>query len=183
MRTQESGFSIVETVIVLGVMSVVGSMAALQIGSVQPALKGDGAMRVMISQLNTARELSITQRRQMQVEFVGANSVRITRQEIPVGSTVLSTVPVEGGIQYSLISGVPDTPDGFGHASAVDFGAATSIFFTSDGSLINQSGNPLNGTVYVSVPGVARSLRAITILGGTGRIRGYKWDGHQWVLS
>jgi type II secretory pathway pseudopilin PulG len=183
MRTRETGFSLIETVMVLGVMSIVGSIAVLQIGAVQPALKGDGAMRVMMAQLSTARELSITQRRQMQVEFVGTNAVRITRQEVPTGTTVLSTVPVEGGIKYSLIPGVGDTPDGFGHASAVDFGVATSIFFTSDGSLIDQSGNPLNGTVFVSIPGVARSLRAVTILGGTGRIRGYKWDGHQWVRS
>ena len=168
----------------VGIMGVVMSIAMFQIGQAQPSMKGDGAMRTMMAQLNTARELSISQRRQMQVNFIGTSQIQIVRQEIPAGTTAFSTVAFEGGLQYGLISGVPDTPDGFGtKAGGIAFGLATNILFNSDGTLIDQNGNPLNGTVFLAIPAVARSFRAVTILGGTGRIRGYKWDGLHWVLA
>ena len=90
-------------------------------------------------------------------------------------------VSFEGGTKYSLPAGLPDTPDGFGRTQAVDFGAATAVMFTSDGTCIDQTGNPVNGTIFVGLPGRPLSARAITILGGTGRVRGYRWNGQKWV--
>jgi hypothetical protein len=119
----------------------------------------------------------------MQVSFLNNNQIQIVRLEVPNGTTTLTTVSFEGGVVYGLISGIGDTPDAFGIHNSVDFGAATKIIFNSDGTLIDQNGNPLNGTVYVTIPNVARSFRAVTVLGGTGRIRGYKWDGKKWVLA
>ena len=40
-------------------------------------------------------------------------------------------------------------PDAFGHTGAIAFGSTPTIRFTSDGSLIDSSGDVLNGTVYV----------------------------------
>jgi Tfp pilus assembly protein FimT len=178
-----AGYSVIELLLTVGIMGVVSGMAMFQIGAVQPSMKGDGAMRVLIAQLNTARELSISQRRQMQVQFVSTNQIQIVRQEVPAGTTVLSNVWIEGGIQYTLVPNVPDTPDAFGRSGAVDFGSAARILFNSDGTLIDQNGNPLNGTVFVALPNQPRSARAVTILGGTGRVRGYKWNGAHWVTA
>ena len=47
------------------------------------ALTGDGAMRVVLAQMNQARELAITQRRNMRVTFTGSNVVQIMREEVP----------------------------------------------------------------------------------------------------
>jgi hypothetical protein len=174
---------VIELMLVVGIMSVVMGIAAFQIGQAQPAFKGDSGMRVIMAQLNMARELAITQRRQMQVIFTAPNLIQITRIEVGGGTTVLSQVPVEGGMQYTLITGIPDTPDGFGIHAAPDFGSATKTIFNTDGTLIDQTGNPLNGTVYLAIPQIARSFRAITILGGTGRVRGYRWDGREWTLA
>src|ERR1700681_1653128 len=115
-RAQRSqrGYSMIELMLVLAIMGVVMGMALLQIGQAQPSLKGDGAMRALMAQLNTARELSISQRRQMQVIFTAPSTVQIVRQDVPAGTTILSTVPIEGSLQYGLIAGVADTPDGFG---------------------------------------------------------------------
>ena len=179
----QAGYSAIELMLVVGIMGVVTSMAMFQIGQAQPSMKGDGAMRVIMAQLNTARELSISQRRQMQVNFLGTSQIQIVRQEVPAGTTTLTTVDIEGGIKYGLISGVPDTPDGFGNGSATYFGTATKILFNSDGTLIDQNGNALNGTVFLAAPNATRSFRAVTIMGGTGRIRGYRWDGAHWVLA
>ena len=175
------GYSVIELLFGLGLMSVIGSMAMMQMGTAAPSMKGDGAMRVIVAQLNTARELSISQRRQMQVQFNAPNNVTITRLEVPVGTTVISRVFIEGGLQFGLVSGVPDTPDGFGNSSGVDFGGAASVMFNSDGTMIDQTGNPRSGTVFLRIPNLALSYRAVTILGGTGRIRGYKWNSRLWV--
>jgi hypothetical protein len=171
----------------LGIFGTLAAMAAFQIGSARPTFKGDGAMRQVVAQLNIARERALTERRNMRVTFIPAStSVQITRQEVnnlgvATGTTVLSTVPIEGGIVYGLTAGVPDTPDAFGNTKSIDFGAANQFWFTSDGLLTDQNATPISGSIFLTMPGQARAARAVTILGATGRIRGYRWDGRQWV--
>ena len=195
MRRLEAGYSLVEVMLVVGIMGVVGSMSVVQYSQAVPAMKGDGAMRVIMSQLNAAREMSIAQRRQMELGFINGNQITISRIEVPAAAqpTLLSTVYIEGGIQYGLISGIGDTPDAFGNVTSTYFrngtGVVTTYRFNSDGTLVDTSGNPVNGTVFVALPGQninapgARSLRGITIFGGTGRVRGYRWNGRQWTLA
>jgi hypothetical protein len=165
-------------------MGTVAAMAAFQIGLARPAFKGDGAMRTVMAQLNTARELALTQRRFIRVVFTVNNEVQIVREEVPNGTTVISTVPLEGGMLFGLTPGVPDTPDNFGNAAAVSFGAAALHRFTTEGTLVDQAGNPISGSVFMNWPGAGqgqeRAARAVTILGATGRIRGYRWDGRNW---
>ena len=36
--------------------------------------------------------------------------------------------------------------------------------------------------IFLAMPNIKLSSRAITVLGSTGRIRGYKLDGAKWVL-
>jgi hypothetical protein len=162
-------------------MAVLSGMAVLQIGNARPAARGDGAMRVVMSQLNTARELSITQRRNIAVSFTEANQIQLVREDLPDGETVLATIPLEGGVRFELTPDLPDTPEGFGKGEAVDFGDALSILFTTDGTLVDQTGAPVNGTVFLAVPGESMSARAVTVLGATGRVRAYKWNGASWV--
>ena len=100
-------------------------------------------------------------------------------------SLVLSSVTlawVEGGVTYNKISGLIDTPDALGMASAVDFGSATTIQFATDGSLVDQAGSPLNGTIVLANANTKTSSRAITVLGSTGHVRAYKWNGAAWTL-
>ena len=58
-RIGEAGYSVVELVFDVGIMGVLASMAVLQIGQSRPAALGDGAMRVVLSQMNAAREFSL----------------------------------------------------------------------------------------------------------------------------
>ena len=177
------GFSLIELIFVLGIMGVLAGMAGLQIIEARPTLQGDGAMRVVLNQMRTARELAISERRYMRVNFIDTSAVRIIREEVPgPATTTLSTVGLESGMVFSLVNGVPDTPDAFGNAQAVSFGPAETIKFTPDGTLVDQDGNSINGTVFLAQPGAGRSARAITVLGSTGRIRGYRWDGRAWNL-
>jgi type II secretory pathway pseudopilin PulG len=183
-RGSEAGYSLAELMMVVGVMGVLGSMALMQIGMSRPALKGDGGLRVVLAQMNAARELAITQRRYMRLTFTNTNQIQIVREEVPgPATTVISTAIMEGGVQFLLMSGVPDTPDAFGRGSATDFGSATQVKFAPDGTLINQVGATLNGTVFLAVPTQKASVRAATVLGSTGRIRAYKWNGNVWRIG
>lgn len=173
---QQHGFSLLETVATISITAIIGSMATASLVSARRAYQGDGAMRVVMAQLNTAREMAITQRHNMEVQFVGGNWVRIVRHENAPGvTTVLSNMALEGGAQFALTTGVPDTPDGFGASSPIAFGAAPIVMFTTDGTLIDSGGTPINGTVFLSIQNQPESARAVTVLGSTGRVRGYKW--------
>jgi prepilin-type N-terminal cleavage/methylation domain-containing protein len=179
----QAGVTLIEMLLVLGIMGVVGAMGAAQIAEARRAMQGDGAMRLVMSQFNTAREMAVTQRRHMELKFVGTNWMQIVRREVPAGTTTLMSQAFEGNVTFRIVPSVTaDTPDGFGNSSAVSFGSSTtSVIFSSDGTLIDQSGNPLNGTVFLAVINVPKSQRAVTILGATGRVRGYKWNGFGWT--
>ena len=182
-RIREAGYSAIELMMTVGIMATVGAMAVFQISTAQPAQKSEGAMRTIMSQLNTARELSITQRRLIEIVFVAPNQIQLVRHEVPgPTTTTLTTIPFEGGVQYNKITGVSDTPDAFGMHSAIDFGTATNYCFSTDGTLTDCNGNPINGTVVLATSGLTNSSRAVTILGATGRVRGYRWNGRAWVL-
>jgi type II secretory pathway pseudopilin PulG len=183
-RAGEAGYTVIEMVFVVGIMAVLASMAVLQIGQSRPAALGDGAMRVVLSQMNAARELAITQRRNMRLTFVNG-TVTIIREEVPGPTlTTISTILFENNIQFATMPGLPDTPDAFGNSSAVVFATATGtppeVKFAPDGTLINQDGLTLNGSVFVGLGSQTMSARAITIFGSTGRVRGYRWDGGMW---
>lgn len=187
-RSDAAGYSVVELLFAMGIMAVLSGMAVFQIGQSRPAALGDGAMRVVLSQLNAARELAITQRRNMRVTFQNS-TVTIIREEVPGPTlTTMTSVPFEGGLQFMIFAnpnGLPDTPDGFGNASAVNFPTATGtppeVKFSSDGTFINQDGLTLNGSIFVGLPNQKMSARAVTVFGSTGRIRGFRWNGSAWM--
>jgi Tfp pilus assembly protein FimT len=182
--THSYGFSTIEMLMVVGLLGIVTSIAVLQIGVSLPAARGDGAMRIVMSQLNTARELAITQRRRMRVVFINGNEIQILR-EAPTGpgTTMVSSVLLESGATFSLVPGITqDTPDAFGMSSAVSFGSATQLKFGTEGMFTDQNNQPLNGSVFLAIQNQPRSFRAVTIMGATGRVRGYQWDGRQWKL-
>lgn len=169
--------------VVLGIMGVLTAMAGLQIAQSRATLQGDGAMRVVLAQMRTAREMAITERRNMVVAFIGTAAIRVVREEVPgPTTTTLSTVGIENNIEFSLTAGLPDTPDAFGNGAAVDFGVASTVKFTPDGTLVDANGNVINGSVFLTQPGSPLSARALTVLGSTGRIRAWRWDGRNWNL-
>ena len=171
----------IELTVTVAVLSVVAGMAAGGLQVTLPAAKGDAALRVIRAQVATARELAISQRRYMEVEFVQPDFIRVLRHDLPSGTTVMSSAILEGGVKYQVVSGVPDTPDAFGNAASPDFGPAEAVMFGTDGMLIDAAGDPANGTVFLAIPDEPRSARALTLFGATGRVRAYRWDGSQWT--
>jgi prepilin-type N-terminal cleavage/methylation domain-containing protein len=181
-RPSQAGFTLIEVMLVVMLVGIIGSMAVFQFGAARPGLVADGAMRTLMAQFSAARELAVAQRRNVQLTFdVVNNTFTITRLDEPAGTTVIAQAPFEGGVRFGVVDGVPDTPDAFGNTSATAFGGAQSILFNSEGMLVDASGNPINGTVFVNIPDAAQSYRAVTVLGSVGRVRGYRWNGTTWT--
>lgn len=181
LRRNEAGISLIELMIATLVMSTIVAMAVVQVGAARPAMLGDAAMRSVMLQLAAARETAVAQRRNVEMRFAGTNAVQLFRQNLPTGTTLLRSFTFEGGVVYHVNPPVVDTPDGFGVSAAINFGTATKVIFNSDGMLVDQAGSPVNGTIFIALPDHPQSARAVTVLGSTGRVRGFRWTGTRWT--
>jgi len=167
---------------VLLVVAVMGIMLAIAVPSINTALidaRANGAMRAVHGHLRAARDSAISLRRVIEVEFAGTNQIRSARLE-GTTRTLLQTTILEGGMQFQVTAGLPDTPDAFGNATAINFGGPTLIYFQPDGTLGDTTGLPISGTVSMGTPARTLSARAVTVLGPTGRVQPYRWDGSAW---
>jgi type II secretory pathway pseudopilin PulG len=192
-KNQKNGFSLLEAVIVIGLMMVMLSFAIFKSTSMMPNYKADTAQDVVVSTLRQARQTGVTKRRDVQVwidqAFTGTdNAQHINYQVIALGgdpAQQVVSVPLPPGAQMVLEPGVPDTPMTFGNNAAVyigNVGGGPPIMkFRSTGAFTDPNYAPLNGTIFVGVPNQAFTARAVTIMGGTGRVRPYSWTGAAWI--
>jgi Tfp pilus assembly protein FimT len=177
-----AGFSTVELVVVIGIICVASAVAMLVMPSAVATAKSDSGATRVTSVLRAVREEAISQRRNIRVAFNAPNQIVVSRVEVPgPGTTVINTVLLEDGVRFLLFDGVPDTPDAFGNGSATSFGTATTVAFTSEGQLIDQHGDPVNGTVFLGRYGDTTSARAVTIFGPTALLRQWRWNGRAWT--
>jgi type II secretory pathway pseudopilin PulG len=183
--SQMSGFSLIETLIVLSLMMIASGVFFM---SLQPALKDtrvNNAYNTTLMTMRRAREAAIAERRTYIVTF---NSVAvpntITMTQAATGQ-VVSVQVLPNDITFTALSGLPvgtaNTPDHFGTGgTAIDFdqgvsgGAKNAIFFNPDGSAQDINSNSNNGVIYLARAGSLYTSRAITVWGSTGRLRGYR---------
>jgi prepilin-type N-terminal cleavage/methylation domain-containing protein len=180
-----SGFSLVETMIVLAIMLIASGIFFM---SLQPALKDTrvtNAYNTTLMTMRRAREAAISERRTYVVTFNNAvmpNAVTITQAAT---GQVIATETLPPDIFFRVEPGIPvsaaTTPDHFGTGGvAIDFdqavagGAKNVICFNPDGSAQDVNSNSNNGVIYMARIGSLYSSRAITAWGATGRLRGYR---------
>ena len=182
----QPGFSLMEILVAVAIISIILGMALLNYGNILPNFRANSAMDQLLYQLRSARERAIAHRREVQVQFVGTNQLTITEIWLLGTAPPASTVSFEGGAQYIILPGVPDLPApfNFGNTVPVYFGGLSGgppiMKFSTTGALIDGGNTLVNGTVFMGIPGKPSTARAISILGATGRVREYHWDGSQW---
>ena len=178
----ERGFTLIELMMVVGILGVTLGVVVAVSPQMGRYVRAQSGVEQFVSALRFARETAVGQRRNVQVRFIGVNTIEVARVEIPSGTTtVLQTIPLEGKLKYYLMPSVPDTPDAFGNATAIAFGSSTARMFTSEGTFVDQSGDELNGTVFLGIQNEPESARAITIFGPTALVRTWNWNGRAWV--
>jgi Tfp pilus assembly protein FimT len=193
-RNREHGFTLAELMLAVAIGMIVVGMAMAGLPGMIKSSRADGGLAALASSVRSAREMSVSARRNMQITF-GTNTMMTTRVEYcappcagGATTTLVKTVTLEGRVQFIRVSGLSDTPDAFalGQSAAAALGSLalsslTPAMFTTDGSFVNSNGDVLNGTLFIAVPGDPLSARAITIFGPTGAMRLWKWDGRAWV--
>lgn len=192
-KAKQRGFTLLEAIVVIGIMFVLMGIAVVQsFGSMQ-SYTANSAQDVVVSQLRVARGIAIAQRRNVQV-FINANPgngqpPNVAYQILPAPNSneqpgPLVSVPLSSGASFTLEPGVPDTPMAFGNSAAIYIGNVSGgppvMEFTSTGQFTDNTGfNTLNGTIFVGVGNnQPLTARAITIMGGTGRVRQYSYVGN-----
>ena len=186
-RHRQSGFSMVELVIAVAVIGIVMAVAVIGMSTILPTYRANQAMNQVFSQLRGARELAISQRRNVQVQFVGTNTIQITEIQTAGANVVFPPITWEGGAVFYRFAGTADTPMGFGTCGGtipVCFenlnGGPPTMMFTPSGTFIDGGNTLVDGTVFLGIAGSPMSARAVTVLGATGRVRQYHWLGATW---
>lgn len=195
------GFSTVELMVVIGLIMIISAMAILAFLPALQDARFDAAMRQVVEQMRQGREYAIANRRYVQITFPtvagpGGPQYQVVlteRNDLTAGAgavnPVLSAIPLQLPAKYTLVMGI-DTPDGFSGGPPVGpvvfegivNGPVGGMLFQSDGELVDgNTFQPINGSVFLGFPGNNTSARAITVLGGTGRIHGWKGTGTAWV--
>lgn len=179
---REGGFSLLELLLAIAIIGIVSALAIYSFNNVLPTVRADSAMQLLVAQLRLTRQNALDQRRNFTVNFLGTNELRVLRNELcatpPCAVSLVADYFLPYNMSFMLFPSVGDTPDGFGHAQSVGFnGGATSVIFLGDGTVVDASGLFANGTVFIGFPGNPATARAVTIMGATGRIRGYRSDG------
>ena len=186
IQKPQRGFSLVEVLVAIALIMIVSGMAIINFGSVLPNAKANSAMDQMLYQLRSARARAIAHRREVQVQFVGTNQLTITEIATIGVAPPPTTVSFEGGAKYQVFASIPDIPApyNFGNTAPIYFGGLAGgppvMKFTTNGSFIDGGNSLVNGTVFLGITGNSRTARAVSILGATGRVREYHWDGTQW---
>jgi len=191
-RRAERGFSMIEAVVVIALILIITAMAMIQMPAALQNARSDTALRQVVEQIRQAREYSIANRRYVQVAFLAGppSQIQITqRNDLTAGAgavRVLSTVPLQFPMAFTVFAAMNDTPDQYGKAAAILFagvngGPPAGMLFQSDGQLVSAATLlPINGTVFLGVAGNQSTARAVTVMGTTGRVRGWKGNGLNW---
>lgn len=165
---------------IIALIGVMFGITIIAFQSAQTTIQGDANLRILERQMKLGRDTAVAQRRSVEVQFVPPNQLLVIRRDLPTGTTLLQSAVLENNTTFVRFAGVPDTPDGFGGAGAINLGGATVVMFTSDGMFVDGAGTPVNATVYIGQEGKNVTQRAVTVFGSTARVRTYRWNGSQW---
>jgi type II secretory pathway pseudopilin PulG len=181
------GFSLLEAVTTIAVLLIAAAIAVMSIGPAVRTSHVDNAYELTLGQLRLARQTAIDKRTVCIVAFAAAGQISST-QAFADGTPVLTTtLQLPQDVSFLAITGIPNTsnmtPDGLGQGNrSIDFdqvagGGGTAIYFQPDGSAQDAVGRVNDGVIYIAQPGALMSSRAVTLLGTTGRIRGWRLIG------
>ncbi len=185
------GFTLLEVLVAMTIVIVLLAVSALFMPGVIASAKADSGSSQLMSALRTAREQAVTERRNITISFVAPNLLEVRRDNlglngagdiIVTGQTLISTTILEQGMEFQRFAAeVPDTPDGFAPVgNEIEFTGLPPWQFTSEGTLVSQSGDVTNGTIYLARGNDPLTVRAVTLFGATALLREWKWNGATW---
>ncbi len=187
-----SGFTLLEMLIAVTIVIILLATTAMLMPGVVTLAKADSGSSQLLTALRTAREQAVTERRNVTISFVNPNRIEVRRDDLGLngagaiivsGQTLVGTTILEQGMEFLRFpADVPDTPDGFAPVgNPIEFSGGQPWQFTSEGTLVSQSGDVVNGTIFLARPNEPQTSRAITLFGATALLREWKWNGAAWA--
>ncbi len=193
-----SGFSLIELVIVLAIAITICAIATINLVPAMQQERLTNAYNTTLEAMRLARGNAIAQRTWYSVTFANAvapspyATITVTPAAFP-GAPNPVTYQLPADVSFLAQVGLPvapaAVPDGYGAGvTAIDFGwlngaggGENVIFFCPDGSSQSAPGGGVacpgtwdGGVVYLARAGDLLSSRAVTLWGGTGRVRGWR---------
>jgi hypothetical protein len=190
-----------EMMIVVAIIMIIARIAIIQLEPELQQLRANAAIDQVKDAFRLARQTSISQRRTIVIQFVNAAAsssclpagaiyqcIELSQMVEP-GNVVQApylVLPIESTVQFMTFNGL-DTPDGYGvpAGGGIMFGGIAGgpvggMEFQSDGTFVNSTGTPINGTVFMGIANIPTTARAVTILGNTGRVHAFQGSGSAW---
>ncbi len=207
LKKNALGFSIVELLVVLGIIALLSAISLPYIVNFKKLYKSeDQALKVM-DLMREANQLALTRRRTVRLEIdLTDNAVLLIDENGSGPDTLLKKIPLEptNEVRYDVIPQSVTKPippnytdisfsvDSVGHTIGSTTTIGHSVWvgrFRSDGSMVNNINVPINGNIYFWPPVTPGSLtprnlkevRAVTVFGGSGAIRYWRHNGTTFV--
>lgn len=199
-----AGFSLMELLIVFAVLAVLTAVSLPYLYSSRTLYRSeDQALKVM-DLMREAGQLALTRRRAFRLEIDLTDNALLIIDETTAGvpDTLVKSIPLDPTSEVrmdTIPTGVtkPDPPDyndavfavdAIGHQRGGDTVIGHRVWaasFQSNGSVVNASDIPISVNLYLWPPKAAgddtprriSEVRAITMFGGSGAVRYWKYDG------
>jgi prepilin-type N-terminal cleavage/methylation domain-containing protein len=186
----QRGFTLLEMLLVVAIIFILASMAIINIGGALPGEQTQAGLNAAVAVFRQGHDIAIAERRNFQLVVPAVtplNQIGLERLEVGGGVTPLPVTTLPAPAQFGLDPSITVAPEtGLVQstcATGLCFGGTPTQTWQPDGTFVQANGQPLSAVVYVMVPGNPGAQRAFTILGSTGRIRTYRWNGSTWVLQ
>lgn len=200
---REAGYSLIELMVVLGIILIMSAISLPYILNYENQYKSEVQCLKIMDLMREASQRALNQRRSVRFEVdVTLNQVHIIDEVTAGDDVLLKSVPVESTSVLKM--DLPPTPlnraalpgyadavfaiDAIGHLKNGEMITGSRVFaivFRSDGAVVNAANIPISRTLFIYPPtsatsdtaSDARQIRGITIYGGSGAVRYWKYNG------
>ncbi len=174
MIDPQHGFSLIEAFIAIAVASILAGMAIPMFSTAMDQSNADAAAQLIAQELNLARAMAVGIHGDILVQFNSANSV------VVAAGTGSARGPFVFPGKMTLLNSNPvlDTPDALGSTVLGPSGNNVVTFMDNGAAATDATGATLcSGTFFIrNVNGDPATLRAVTLLGGTGRVHIWRYN-------
>jgi prepilin-type N-terminal cleavage/methylation domain-containing protein len=170
---EQNGFSLIEAFIVVAVASILAAMAIPMFQTAMDQSNADAAAQLIAQELNLARAIAVGIHDTIVVQFdSSANSVVVASGT----GSVRGPFIFPGKTTLLNLNPVLDTPDAMGK-TVLGPSSNNQITFLDNGAAMDGTGALCSGTFFIRhMNGNPATLRAVTLLGGTGRVHIWRYD-------
>ena len=202
------GFSMIELLVVVMIILILIGMGIPHILSTMKEARNRGAYEDVLSSIRRAHEVAVDRRRIVKLDFTKkpnantAATITFTQQVLVPGNPptfVLApavnssnpetiTLPLDMDFMKPPAAatnnpdslGTPSSGTDYGYSGVVPGAGLSTMYFQVDGTVLRDSqiGAVASGVIYVGRNADPLSYRAVSILGSTGRAKGWSLNSN-----